>query len=197
MRDNDSMSIPFYPASYDLDNIIAVAATNQSDGLASFSNYGTTSVDLGAPGVNTYSTIPARDKPYSVTTLMTMISLTGQLDGTNDTWAVTSEAKYSGTYSLADSPGANYLADTDSYAVTPSFDLSSEEDCKLTYLLEIDTESGVDYLYVEVSTNGTNWTTLVSRSGTTSSFTEYDEDLKAYDGQSTVYIRFRLSTDRY
>ncbi|MDY6802635.1 MAG: S8 family serine peptidase [Cyanobacteriota bacterium] len=49
---------PFYPASYDLDNIISVAATDHKDRLAAFSNYGHTSVDLGAPGFNIYSTIP-------------------------------------------------------------------------------------------------------------------------------------------
>lgn len=48
----------FYPAGYNFDNIISVAATDHNDDLASFSNYGTTSVDLGAPGVNIYSTVP-------------------------------------------------------------------------------------------------------------------------------------------
>lgn len=51
--DNDST--PHYPSSYTSDNIIAVAATDSSDDLADFgsgysSNYGLTSVDLGAPG---------------------------------------------------------------------------------------------------------------------------------------------------
>jgi len=55
-RDNDTF--PQYPASYDLSNIIAVAATDSDDDLASFSNYGSTNVDLAAPGVDTYSTIP-------------------------------------------------------------------------------------------------------------------------------------------
>ena len=45
-----------YPASYDLNNLIAVAATNQSDALASFSNYGTSTVHVAAPGVNILST---------------------------------------------------------------------------------------------------------------------------------------------
>lgn len=45
-----------YPASYDLDNIISVAATDQNDNLAAFSNYGSSSVDVAAPGVNIYST---------------------------------------------------------------------------------------------------------------------------------------------
>jgi subtilisin family serine protease len=55
---NDNDSFPFYPASYNLDNIISVAATDDRDRLADFSNFGVTTVDLGAPGVNTLSTLP-------------------------------------------------------------------------------------------------------------------------------------------
>jgi serine protease len=51
---------PFYPAGYNVDNVISVAATDSDDDLAYFSNYGTTSVDLAAPGVNIYSTFPTR-----------------------------------------------------------------------------------------------------------------------------------------
>jgi subtilisin family serine protease len=54
-RNNDITYV--YPANYNLDNIISVAATDQNDNLASFSNYGLTTVDVGAPGVNIYSTI--------------------------------------------------------------------------------------------------------------------------------------------
>jgi len=50
--------IPAYPASYNLSNIISVASTTRTDGLSSFSNYGATSVDLGAPGSEIYSTTP-------------------------------------------------------------------------------------------------------------------------------------------
>jgi hypothetical protein len=52
--DNDTL--PQYPASYDLPNVISVAATDENDTLADFSNYGVTSVDLAAPGVNILST---------------------------------------------------------------------------------------------------------------------------------------------
>src|SRR5262245_27083103 len=41
---------PGFPASYDLGNIISVAATDWNDHYADFSNYGATSVDLAAPG---------------------------------------------------------------------------------------------------------------------------------------------------
>ncbi len=49
---------PAYPAAFPEDNIIAVAATDQNDNLASFSSFGPTRVDLGAPGVNVWSTTP-------------------------------------------------------------------------------------------------------------------------------------------
>jgi subtilisin family serine protease/Ca2+-binding RTX toxin-like protein len=49
---------PSYPAAYNAANIVSVAATTNLDGLASFSNYGAVSVDLGAPGKDIYSTFP-------------------------------------------------------------------------------------------------------------------------------------------
>ncbi len=54
--DNDLTS--FYPASYDNQNIIAVASTNHNNQLSWFSNYGATSVDAAAPGEDIYSCLP-------------------------------------------------------------------------------------------------------------------------------------------
>jgi thermitase len=56
---NDSENIdkhPLYPASYGDSNILAVAASTSEDGLADFSNFGSTAVDVAAPGDNIYST---------------------------------------------------------------------------------------------------------------------------------------------
>jgi len=56
---NDSENIdkhPLYPASYGDSNILAVAATTSTDALASFSNFGSEAVDVGAPGDSIYST---------------------------------------------------------------------------------------------------------------------------------------------
>lgn len=54
--DNDATA--FYPASFDADNIISVAATDRNDQLAGFSNFGAASVDIAAPGVDILSTLP-------------------------------------------------------------------------------------------------------------------------------------------
>ncbi len=47
-----------FPSNYDLDNIVAVAATTRNDDRASFSQWGATTVDVAAPGAQIWSTIP-------------------------------------------------------------------------------------------------------------------------------------------
>ena len=61
-RSNDASL--FYPASYYLPNVISVAATTQTDALASFSNYGRQTVHLGAPGISIVSTMPGNTYGY-------------------------------------------------------------------------------------------------------------------------------------
>jgi len=55
-RNNDSS--PAYPASYDLDNIVSVAAGNNVNAMSYFSNFGQETVDVMAPGENILSTVP-------------------------------------------------------------------------------------------------------------------------------------------
>jgi len=54
--DNDNPSTPFYPCDLTEANVVCVGASDQNDQPASFSDYGPTSVDLFAPGVNILST---------------------------------------------------------------------------------------------------------------------------------------------
>lgn len=80
---NDSVSdnnesTPVYPCNYSSANIICVTATNSSDQLASFGNYGTTSVDLAAPGkdlLSTYNTSNASYVFMSGTSMATPITV--------------------------------------------------------------------------------------------------------------------------
>ena len=50
-------STPYWPSNYNYSNVIAVAATDRHDNLASFSNFGPSTVHLGAPGASIYSTL--------------------------------------------------------------------------------------------------------------------------------------------
>jgi subtilisin family serine protease len=58
-KNNDST--PVYPASYDVDNVVAVLATDHNDNMASFSHYGKNSVDIGAPGGTNDPSHPTAD----------------------------------------------------------------------------------------------------------------------------------------
>jgi subtilisin family serine protease len=58
---NNIESTKSYPASYNNANIIAVAAIASNGSIPSWSNYGSTSVDLGAPGSGIYSTLPGKN----------------------------------------------------------------------------------------------------------------------------------------
>jgi subtilisin family serine protease len=62
-RSNDE--VPFYPASYNVENIVVVAATDRNDQRAWFSNWGTNTVHLGSPGVDIYSSYNTSDSAYA------------------------------------------------------------------------------------------------------------------------------------
>jgi len=69
---NDYSSLASYPASYNLPNIISVAACTSSGSLATWSSWGRRTVDLAAPGVRILSTIPGgRYTYYSGTSMAT------------------------------------------------------------------------------------------------------------------------------
>jgi len=202
----DNAGTPHYPASYISTNIIAVAATDQNDNLASFSNYGATSVDVAAPGTNIYSSRPDRQTVWSDNFDDGSISdwTTG---GTNNAWNTTNSLSYSASYSLTDSPGVDvdYQNDTDSWVTSPVLDLSSHTGTKLEFKLRGISESNYDFLYVQTSTDGSSWTnqniligsTIYSSiSGTSSgNWLSATTDLGAYDGNSAAYIRFRFVSD--
>jgi len=63
-HDNDNGSTPNYPSQYNLTGMITVAATDNRDALAFFSNWGKQTVHLGAPGNNIFST--GRGNTYGV-----------------------------------------------------------------------------------------------------------------------------------
>ena len=189
---------------YDLSNIISVAATDQDDNLWSSSNFGASSVDVGAPGKNIYSSQPARQTVWSDYFDDGDISdwTTG---GTNNTWGLSSSVSYSGSYSLTDSPSGNYQNNTNSWAKAPVLNLSSHSGAKLEFKLRGISELGYDLLYVETSTDGSTWsrqdiligsTVYTSISGCTAgNWYSAIVDLGAYDGNGTVYFRFRFTSD--
>ncbi|HEX4805333.1 MAG TPA: S8 family serine peptidase [Conexibacter sp.] len=113
---NDGVSndaVPHYPCDYDpatsgvpgaVDNVVCVAALDQADRLASFSDWGPSTVDVGAPGTQILSTYPwdtAIDETFAVDDFASKWSATGLSGG----FARTHEAPLT-SWGMSDSPGA-------------------------------------------------------------------------------------------
>jgi subtilisin family serine protease len=68
---NNNDTRPSYPATYDVPNIISVAAIDNQGNRASFSSYGKKTVHVGAPGVNVYSSTGGAYASWSGTSMAT------------------------------------------------------------------------------------------------------------------------------
>lgn len=68
-KNQDTSADPDYPAGYNSANVLSVAAVDNRGALASFSNYGATTVDISAPGVNILSSVPGGYSFYSGTSM--------------------------------------------------------------------------------------------------------------------------------
>lgn len=75
--DIDSLYCEIHPAAINLSNVVAVAATTNSDELASFSNYGASLCELGAPGTGIFSTVNYHGYDYKSGTSMACPHVSG------------------------------------------------------------------------------------------------------------------------
>lgn len=71
----------YYPANYSINNIISVAATDNEGELVSFSNYGSDTVDIAAPGKLIYSTLPNNSHGFMSGTSQATAFITGAAAG--------------------------------------------------------------------------------------------------------------------
>ena len=115
VNNDTSPHTPCNPATApDAANKICVAATNSSDALAGFSNFGAVNVDLAAPGVSILSTVPT--KTVFSDNFETPIAGRWTTNDAGQTgarrWGRTTLFSTSPSNSLTDSPGGNYRRTT-------------------------------------------------------------------------------------
>lgn len=125
-----------YPCAYTFENLLCVGATGATGALASFSNYGSTSVDLVAPGVSVLAPQPQRRTVWTED-FETPLAGRWTSGGTGDQWGRSTLWAGSPTHSLADSPDGDHGPNVDSWVETvESLDLSGLGDCRLDYTVE-------------------------------------------------------------
>ncbi|HET6447826.1 MAG TPA: S8 family serine peptidase, partial [Conexibacter sp.] len=119
-QNNDPGGVPHYPCAYDpstsgiagsVDNVICVAATDQADGLASFSDYGPTTVDVGAPGTEILSTFPVTSTLFADDFETNNFATNWGASGADGGFARANEAPLS-SFGMSDSPSRSPRAGT-------------------------------------------------------------------------------------
>lgn len=173
-RDSDNGSgYTSYPADYTSNNIISVAATDQNDNLASFSNFGTTSVDVGAPGKNIYSISAATaylDESFN--TVADGSVPAGWVEGVGSGWGV---VNVGGTGPVDNVllgeivTGYNYTPSVNTTLTSSTIGISSPNIIAFDFFAQCGTEftdplgvgdSASDYMALEISADGSNFNEL-------------------------------------
>ncbi|WP_084285986.1 S8 family serine peptidase [Solirubrobacter soli] len=183
---DDNDAAPTYPCSYTAANLICVAATDNRDALAGFSNFGAASVDLAAPGVDVYS-----ERPH-VTDLFSddFESGIGKWTVQSGPWGTQSALN---TNWLVDSPNANYANNADvAIRTTARVDAGTSTNCAMKFSYGTFLQDGVDWLYVQSSPDATAWTDLRRIGHTNGSVRAAGLGLGAPGNR---YYRFRLTSD--
>jgi subtilisin family serine protease len=188
----------------DMPNKICVAATDNKDQVASFSNFGPVNVDLAAPGVAILSSVPYntlfRDD-FSTAIAGRWVTTDAGQTGT-PRWDRTNIFSTSPTFSITDSPGgtvgspAQYDNSQDNWIRNATaFDFTGGSGCNLFAQARSDTQSGADIFRVESATAAAGpYTQRFAFSGGPAEGS-INPSLSALDGQSQVFIRFRMTTD--
>lgn len=201
---SDNDSTPFYPASYQADNIIAVAASDQMDRLTWFSNFGTQSVDIAAPGIRIYSLYNSRQVIWHSDFDDCMMTnwVTG---GYPDSWTAVDPPYANNSPALATNAGGDYANLSDMWARSAAIDLSMASASTLDFKIVGKSQSNADKLLIEISDDAVSWSTCPlqaggtvfedSISGTVPYWMPVKADLGSMDGKSQAYIRLRFVSD--
>lgn len=194
----------FYPAGYDADNIIAVAASDQMDRLTYFSNFGKARVDVTAPGIRIYSLQNGRQTFWQDD--FSDLSMAGWTTGGNgNTWGVSNPPATSDAPALATSPDQDYANDADMWAQTSAFDLRLDSTPELVFRLIGLSEAEADHLFIEASVDGINWSqpplmigSAIQNngiSGTVPYWMPAQADLNRWEKSPQLFLRMRFQSN--
>ena len=154
-----------YPCGYDFANVLCVASMDNRGGRSYYSNYGATSVDLGAPGNGIVSTYPTYTTPL--------------VD--SGAWSHDASWSHSGTTWTSD------VTATPTTLTTDPVDLTGLRGCSVRLTLASSIPATADAVSIERSLNGTTWQQIgVRESPTAARAIAYPADA---DDQASVRVR--------
>lgn len=188
-----------YPAEYDLPNIIAVAASDNRDTIADFSNYGATAADIAAPGVQIWSSIPGSvDKLVQSGSPVFNETFSGTppwffSSSVND-WEIFGDTTF---WSRAPFAGhTDYVSDERSAIILDhGIDASSLVAPALFFKTYYDTEEDFDYLELYLKHQDGEWWMEKWYTGYSGGWVEEFVDLAPYAGETSVTPAFQLVSD--
>ncbi len=188
---NDAANVdvaPLYPCALPNTNIICVASTTQVGGISSFSNFGATTVDLGAPGSGIESTTQSFLSVFSQPLLNPQAG--GWSQDPAGLWQ--QQDTSSPDYTSADLIGT--VTGTEATLITPPLGALDGTACRIDFAMKFNLNVVTQRLFVDAKLNGGVWQNgLMEVSGTTSGFKYTTVDLTVFDGQSNMNLRFRVT----
>jgi subtilisin family serine protease len=197
---NESLDIdraPVYPASYNLPNMISVAAVDRTFSLASFSNYATNSVHVAAPGTDMFNTALTRFQVFPAGADVNPSDWISGGEGVFHWRFITSGINtYLSDGSIGGQIGeaAPYAPNTDTWMQSPRISLASSIGSQLSFSAIYDLAD--DFISIEISSNAVSWTTIGFIDGSSANESvPLNYDLSLADGQN-VFVRFHLISNQ-
>lgn len=187
---------PIYPAGYDLANIISVAATDEFDALARYSNYGGRTVHVAAPGGGSSSTIYSATPPERTVIFEDDFESGDDLwvtDGAYETWSTDDWPYFDSRVAMF--PKGRYPVNDSAYIRTRDPIRAKDfRGLNLKFSTFYNLEPNRDFLFVELSLDGVTFEPVHQFTG----FSSMIEDVVIWSNDTDFddfFLQLRLASD--
>ena len=192
-KNNDTGHTPTWPCNFPDANLICVAALDSDGALSDFSNYGASSVDVGAPGRSIWSLAPEWER--LIPPGLDETDIVGRWFG-NGTWSRTNTSALSGSWSLTDSEGGEYTNDTTRWiASSYGADLTGRKGCRINYSIKGRVLDGDVFASGSIDDWGTDRWSYVDSIDTHGQWEARSDGISVVDGDPEVHALFEIWTD--
>jgi hypothetical protein len=112
-----------------------------------------------------------------------------------DQWGLSTSQFYSSSHSLTESPTGNYASNLNNFASLSAFSLAGYTDASVSFWTKFNMEQNYDFMWLEISTNGSTWTKLAEFNGIQNSWIQKTYSLNEYLDETYILLRFHFYSD--